>query len=104
MLAGTAWPQASTSTVRGAVRDQTQAVVPAATITLTNTQTNVARTTQSNEVGLYVFPGVTPGPYRISIQATGFQTFEATVTVQVQQDVTVDGVLAVGQTSTQVEV
>ena len=40
-----AWPQGGNSTVRGSVRDQAQAVIPAATVTLTNTSTNVARTT-----------------------------------------------------------
>src|SRR5512134_2573234 len=60
-----AWPQASTSTIRGTVRDQGQAVAPKATITLTNTATNVARTTESNEAGGYVFPNSIPGPYRL---------------------------------------
>ena len=102
--AGTVWPQAGVSSVRGVVRDQTQAVVPGATVTLTNTATNVARNTTTNEVGIYVFPAVVPGPYRITMEAAGFQKFEGTLTVMVQQDVTVDGVLALGQTATQVEV
>ena len=55
-----AWPQGGNSTVRGSVRDQAQAVIPSATVTLTNINTNVARTTQTNEAGIYVFPGVIP--------------------------------------------
>lgn len=99
-----AWPQAGVSTVRGVVRDPTQAVVPSATVTLTNTATNVIRTTRTNDVGIYVFPSVIPGPYRITMEAAGFQKFEGALTVMVQQDATVDGVLALGQTATQVEV
>jgi len=99
-----AWPQAGVSTVRGTARDQSAAVVPAATVTLTNTATNAKRTSQTNESGIFVFPGVVPGPYRITMEASGFQTYEATLTVSVQQDAEVDGVLAIGQATTQVEI
>jgi hypothetical protein len=100
----TAWPQASSTTVRGIVRDQAQGVVPKASVTLTNTATNVARSTITNDAGLFVFPGVFPGPYRVVVEFPGMQKYEANLTVQVQQDVTVDVTLQVGQTVTQVEV
>jgi hypothetical protein len=105
MLSGTAaWAQASSSSVAGTVRDQGQAVVPKATVTLTNTATNVARSTPTNDAGLYVFPGVFPGPYRLIVESPGMQKYEASFTVQVQQDATIDVALQVGQTATQVEV
>ena len=56
----TAWRQAGVSTVRGVAHDQSSAVAPSAVITLTNTATNVKRTTKTNDAGLYVFPGVVP--------------------------------------------
>jgi len=99
-----AWPQASSSTVRGTVHDQHDAVVPKANITLTNTATNVARSTMANEAGVYVFPGVFPGPYKIEVVFPGMQKFEANLTVQAQQDPSVDVILQVGATTTQVEV
>src|SRR5262245_53121732 len=99
-----AWPQASSSTVRGTVHDQGQAVVPKANVTLTNTATNVARSAPTNEAGVYVFPGVFPGPYRISVESPGMQKYEANLVVQAQQDAAVDVTLQVGQTATQVEV
>src|SRR5438477_3561807 len=99
-----AWPQASSSSMGGTVRDVGQAVIPRASVTLTNTATNVVRTTATNESGLYVFPGVFPGPYRISVESPGMQKYEAAFTIQVQQDATVDVILQVGQTATQVEV
>ena len=98
------WPQASSSSVGGTVRDQVQAVVPKANVTLTNTSTNVARATSTNESGLYVFPSVFPGPYRLSVESPGMQKYEADFTVQVQQDATIDVALQVGQAATQVEV
>jgi len=48
-LAAPLWPQASTATVSGAVRDQTGAVIPAASVMLRNTATNVGSKTSTNE-------------------------------------------------------
>jgi hypothetical protein len=102
--AHTAWPQGGNSTVRGSVRDAAQAVIPSATVTLTNVNTNVARTTQSNEVGIYVFPGVIPGSYRLVGEFAGMQRFEGTLTVQTSQDASIDIVLRVAQAVTNVVV
>src|SRR6267378_1806701 len=98
------WPQASSSTVRGTVHDQAHAVVPKVKVTLNNTATNVARTTETNESGIYVFPGVVPGPYRLVVEMIGLQKFEGALTVLVQNDAVVDAVMQVGQTVTQVDV
>src|SRR5262245_57793274 len=104
LLAMPGWPQASSTTVRGTVRDPAQAIVPNASVTLTNTATNVARSTTTNEAGLFVFPGVFPGPQRITVDSPGMQTYRASLVVQVQQDANVEVVLQVGQTVTQVDV
>jgi len=103
-LVPAAWPQASSSNVRGTVTDQHQAAIPKANVTLTNTATNVARTTLTNEAGAFVFPGTIPGQYRILVESPGMQSFEGNLTLQVQQDASVDVVLQVGQTVTRVEV
>src|SRR5436190_8247110 len=97
LVAPAAWPQGGNSTVRGSVRDQAQAVIPSATVTLTNVNTNVARTTQSNEAGIYVFPGVIPGSYRLVGEFRGMQRFEGTLTVQTSSDASVDIILHVAQ-------
>ncbi len=99
-----AWPQASTSTIRGTVRDQGQAVVPKATVALINTATNLTRTTESNAAGSYAFPNSIPGPYRVTVEFAGMQKYEATFTVQAQQDAVIDVTLQIGATVTQVEV
>jgi hypothetical protein len=103
-IAGSAWPQASSSTVRGTVRDVSQAVIPFAKVVLTNTQTNVVRETQTNEAGIYTFPGVIPGTYRIVAEATGMAKFEGAVTVDLQHDVSVDATLVPSSTTTTVNV
>src|SRR5262245_61158813 len=97
LLALPAWPQASTGTVSGTVRDQTSAVIPGANVALTNTRTNITLKTTTNESGFYRFPGINPGPYMLTAEAVGMQKFEGTLTVQVQQSSVVDPILKVGQ-------
>jgi len=104
VLVQPAWPQASTATVSGTVRDQSRAVIPTASVSLTNTATNVTSKTTTNLVGFYIFPGIVPGPYRLTVEAQGMQRFEGSLTVQVQQSAVVDPVLKVGQTVTEVQV
>src|ERR1051326_7463342 len=89
------WPQAGTSTIRGVVRDQAQAVIPGAKVTLTNTGTAVARESQTNSSGFYTFPAVTAGAYRITVESPGMNKFEGSLQVQIAQDASVDVVLQV---------
>lgn len=103
MLNAPAWAQSS-GRVSGTIADQSGAIVPSARLTLTNLATNVVLNTTSNEVGLYVFPSVNPGRYRLTATVSGMQTFEATLTVQVAQTATVNPVLQVQRTETQVTV
>src|SRR5579883_603851 len=98
-----AWAQSSTSTVHGSVRDTSDAAIPGASVTLTATATGVERKTVANEAGLFVFPGVTPGPYRVTVDSPGMSKFEASLTVQVQVDAEVNAVLRVGQANTSVQ-
>lgn len=73
--AAPAWSQtASTALVLGTVTDQGGAVVPDATVALTNAATNESKTANTNSVGQYVFPNVAPGTYTLKISKAGFAT------------------------------
>ena len=72
-------------TITGEVRDSTGAVVPGATVTVTNRATNATRTTASNSVGLFDFPALPPGNYRVKSELDGFRTATRDVELQVQQ-------------------
>jgi Ca-activated chloride channel family protein len=61
-------------TITGTVTDPSGALIPGVTVTATNTETGVARTTLSTDSGAYNFVGLAPGPYRLSAALTGFQT------------------------------
>lgn len=102
--AACAWPQASTGTVSGTVQDQTGAVIPNAPVAITNAATGVGSATRTNDAGRYHFAGVTPGSYRISVEFTGMNKYEAAFTVQVQQNVVIDPVLKAGDTNVVVQV
>ena len=60
-------------TITGRVTDATGAIVTDATVTLTDTETNIAITAASNSSGLYVFESVKPGLYNITATKPGFR-------------------------------
>ncbi len=56
----------------GAITDATGAVVPNVRVTLTEVNTNVKRTTETNESGNYVFVNLDPGIYQVEAEQAGF--------------------------------
>lgn len=72
ILATSLLGQTGTSAISGIVTDQQGKAVPGAKVTLTNIATNASRSTQSTGTGAYVFDLITPGDYRLEIDAKGF--------------------------------
>src|SRR5882724_4672203 len=66
--------QTSRRTVTGLVTDAQRAAIPGVKVELTGLATNVTRTTQTNESGLYRFDAVLPGLYKLTVQSAGFRT------------------------------
>jgi len=64
---------AGTGQIDGTVTDKSGGAVVGATVTLTDSQTNVARTATTNDSGRYVFASVAPGTYSLTIDKTGFR-------------------------------
>jgi len=92
-------------TVSGTVTDPTNAVVPDATVTLTDTSTGQARTTTTNTAGRYIFINLNPGTYNLSITKQGFAKLSVpSVVVQVGQVSTNNVSLKVGSESQTIEV
>lgn len=65
--------QTGTSSVRGTVADAQGNVVPGASVTLTNPETNSSRTQTASDEGNFVFDLIPPGTYRIEVEAKGFK-------------------------------
>lgn len=98
------YAQSNVGSVRGIVQDPTGAVIPNVPIVLTNAATGVQQKAQSNDAGIYVFPSVNPGFYRLEAESPGMARFEGTVTVQTATSSTVDITLAPAGTATTVTV
>ncbi|MBZ5629603.1 MAG: carboxypeptidase-like regulatory domain-containing protein, partial [Acidobacteriia bacterium] len=74
LLAATAWGQVTTGLIAATVKDASGAVVPNATVTLTNTDTNVVvRTVKTGGGGEFTAPLLPIGHYSLSVEAGGFQ-------------------------------
>src|SRR5690242_20473440 len=96
---------ASTGSVAGVVSDPSGAVVPGATITLTDQSTGRKVTTTTTDAGRYVFPSVDPGTYEVAITKPGFaKTSIPGQSVRVGQVATVNASLRLGSSSETVEV
>jgi len=72
MLSGRALAQFNAS-LSGTVQDSTGAVIPGATVTLTNKATNQVQTEISNETGFYRFGSLPPGEFTATTSAAGFK-------------------------------
>jgi len=72
ILVISAFGQAGTSGVTGAVTDAQGQSVIGATVTLVNVQQGTRRTAVTDDRGNYTFTAVQPGPYRIEVEASGF--------------------------------
>ncbi len=62
----------TTSAIVGQVRDTTDAVVPGATVTITNRETGLKRSARTDDAGRFNFPQLKPGTYSVRAEAQGF--------------------------------
>ncbi len=100
-----AFAQSTTQTVQGLVTDSSGAVIPGATITLTNIDTGVQQTTQSNATGNYTFTLVLVGNYEVRCESAGFKTEVSTgVRVETGGQVRQDFSMEVGEVTETIEV
>ena len=104
-LPGRLTAQLDRGEITGTVEDPSGAIVPKATIDLTNDDTSARITTKSTATGTYVFDDVLPGKYTVEAQAPGFQKYVVHgAIVQVQQVLTVDIHFATGNVQQSVTV
>lgn len=106
LVDASAWAQITTNaTITGTVTDSTGALIPQATIAISNQQTGVERRSQSNSDGNYIVPELPAGLYTLTVTAQGFQTFrEADIGLSAAQVTTTNVVLKVGKVETTVDV
>ncbi len=97
--------QLGRGTLVGTVKDTSGAVVPGASLVLTEINTGSAYTAKSTGEGFYTFPELLPGRYTLKVTARGFQTFtQVGFSVEVGSSTTVDAVLKAGSSAETVTV
>jgi len=88
---------AQNAQIGGQVTDPSGAVIPGATIVITNMDTQVVAYSKSNSAGLYVAPQLPPGHYKLAAQMTGFKDLvRESILLQVNDRVTIDIAMQLG--------
>jgi hypothetical protein len=93
-----------TGDVVGTVTDQSNAVVPNATVTLTSADTGSSESAKTSSTGLFRFSLLKPGNYKIVAEQSGFRKTSASVAVAIGSVTTANLQLQIGQGSETVEV
>jgi hypothetical protein len=97
--------QSYTGTIIGSIKDPSGAVIPRATVTITNQQTDRQESLTTDLEGRYTSLPLPPGTYRVEAGLQGFRRAVRTdITLQVNTTVVIDVTLDVGELADQVEV
>jgi len=96
--------QTTSARLQGTVTDTSGAVVPGATVSVTNMGTSRIDAVQTDETGTFVFATLPAGQYKLEIKHAGFASIVQNVTLQTQQIAAMNFSLRVGQVSDTVTV
>jgi carboxypeptidase family protein/TonB-dependent receptor-like protein len=105
LFVGIGSAQVTTGTISGTVKDSSGAVLPGAKVVLSNQETGVSRTVQTDSSGRYSASSLSLGNYRVTASLEGFQTEVRTgIVLTVAREAVVDLALSVGAVTQTVEV
>jgi hypothetical protein len=96
--------QVGAGSLQGAIKDPSGALVQGAKVTIVNVDTQLTRNDESSSSGAYQFQALTPGLYKLSVDAKGFARYEQRVQVTVGSALEVNVTLSLGTTGTTIEV
>jgi hypothetical protein len=96
--------QNANSSIQGTVEDTHGAVVPNATVEVTNVGTNQTLTGTSSGDGFFTFTNLAPANYKVTVTAPGFAQWEGNLTLRVSQMAQVNPTLSAAAVSTHVTV
>ena len=93
------------ATLQGLITDAQKAVLPGVTVTITNVDTGVSRTSVTDNTGWYRAAALMPGTYELSTDLTGFVTYKrAGLTLTTGQEPRIDIMLQVASVKETVQV
>ena len=97
--------QTATAEISGRVTDPSGAVIPGASVTVTNVDTGIERKTSTSAEGYYTALFLNPGNYRVSVSSPGFQSVNRSgIRLVVDQEARIDFKLEVGEVTETIEV
>jgi hypothetical protein len=96
--------QIESGAIAGIVTDQSSAVIPNASVTITNLNTNAERKTHTSSAGVFNVTGLAPSTYQVTVSSGSFKPFTAKVEVTVASHATVDAKLSVATETIDVQV
>jgi hypothetical protein len=74
LLGMPAFGQSANASLSGTITDSSGGVLPKVNVTATNNATGIATSTVTNEAGVYTFPSLQPGIYKVTAELAEFQT------------------------------
>jgi hypothetical protein len=104
LTVSTLWAQTPTGVISGTITDESGAVVPQATITITDKSNGSNRTVAPTGEGLYSAPSLPSGDYEVRVEAAGFRTTIRGAAVEAGTTTTVNITLTLGGTTEVVNV
>ncbi len=97
LAAAALFAQTHAATLSGVVKDTSGAVIPSATVTIHNTDTNITNTVPTTSEGFFTVPNLIPGNYSVTVDSPGMRRLERTgLVLQIGDRITLDMVLQVG--------
>lgn len=104
LVAGSLSLFAQASSLQGTVADQQGATIPEAVISIINQETSITRRGVSDASGVYSFPQMPPGTYRVEVQKPGFKSMTQQVRLQINTPATLDIKMEIGQVAESIDV
>jgi Carboxypeptidase regulatory-like domain len=97
--------QTTSGSISGEVRDEKQAVIPGASVSVRNVSTNESRSTQTDSNGRYHFAGMPVGAYELTVEGSGFAKYlQSGITLALNQSAVVDVTMKPGGVSETVNI
>lgn len=101
---GVAAAQLPTAAIRGAITDTTGGVLPGVTVSVTQDETGLHRSTVTNELGIYRVAGLPSGHYDVRVELSGFENHTRRIALVLNQEAEVDVTLRIAGTTETVKV
>src|SRR5437763_11239925 len=93
--------QTGAGRIQGTVKDASGAIIANAKVTAEQVETGNRFDTQSNAAGIFIFPSVQPGKYRVTAESAGMEKWQGELQLLSGQEAVIEPLLKVGGTMTQ---